>query len=72
MNPIPIIIYTVGVLIAAFFIRLVNSKQKCIGGCVPPVFCLFSLLTVVVITMFYIGYLFNEKFNAFFNYTDKE
>jgi hypothetical protein len=72
MNLIPIITYTVGVLIAAFLIRLDNSKQKCKENCIPPVFCLFSLLTVSVMTMFYIGYLLNEKFNTFFNFTDKE
>jgi hypothetical protein len=76
-----LIIYLVGVLVAAFGIRNVNSKLKFKQECIPAPLCLLSWFVVLVIygldpilnlienILFKIDF---SKINKFFKYTDKE
>jgi hypothetical protein len=64
-----LIIYLVGVLVAAFGIRNVNSKLKFKRECIPALLCLLSWFAVLVIIMLKIDF---SKIDKFFKYTDKE
>ena len=76
-----LITYLVGVLVAAFGIRKVNSKIKFKWQCIPAPLCLLSWFTVLVIygidpilnlienILFKIDF---SKIDKFFKYTDKE
>lgn len=76
-----LIIYLVGVLVAAFGIRNVNSKLKFKWECIPALLCLLSWFAVLVIyvldpilnlienILFKIDF---SKIDKFFKYTDKE
>lgn len=76
-----LIIYLVGVLVAAFGIRNVNSELKFKRECIPALLCLLSWFAVLVIygidpilnlienIMLKIDF---SKINKFFKYTDKE
>lgn len=64
-----LIIYLVGVLVAAFGIRNVNSELKFKRECIPALFCLLSWFEVLVIIMLKIDF---SKIDKFFKYTDKE
>ena len=88
MNPIltALIIYIIGVVVAAFILRYFNAKQKYKYDCGPPLLCLLSWFAVVVGILGFIFYIvelcfkhFNlssEKIENFLNcvvkYTDKE
>ena len=83
MNPYitAIIIYLVGVIVAAFGIRYVNSKEKHKYQCFPPHFCVLSWLIVLI--LFILMPTFNmcnhfldkidyDDIEKFFKYTNKE
>lgn len=83
MNPIitAILIYLVGVIVAAFGIRYVNSKEKHKYNCFPPHICLLSWLIVLVLCI--VTPIFNiceyvitkidyKDIEKFFNCTTKE
>jgi len=88
MNPYLniILIYIIGVVVAAFMLRFNNSFYKKRHECDPPPLCLLSWFAVVVVILGFIVYIvelclqhFNfslekvEKFlNCIMNYTDKE
>ena len=85
MNPytnllIILITYLVGVLVAAFGIRNVNSELKFKRECIPALFCLFSWFVLVIYGLDPILNLIKNilfkidlsKIDKFFKYTDKE
>ena len=76
-----LITYLVGVLVAAFGIRNVNSKLKFKWECIPAPLCLFSWFIVLMIYVLepiltFIGNIMLKidfsKIDKFFKYTDKE
>lgn len=83
MNPIltAILIYLVGVIVAAFVIRYINSKEKYKYQCMPPHFCVLSWLAVLIIWIlmptfnmcaYFLDKIDYDDIEKFFNYTNKE
>jgi hypothetical protein len=84
MNPIltTLFIYIIGIIGAAFVLRIHNSFQKYKHECIPPPFCLLSWLTVVIGILGFLVYLIAiclkyvnisfEDIEKFLNFTDKE
>ena len=75
MNPLltVFIIYFIGVTVAAFTMRYLNSKEQRRYNCIPPIFCFLSFVTVIICFGCVITDFFNDgKMSEFFNYTDKD
>lgn len=82
MNPIftAILIYLVGVIVAAFVIRYINSKEKYRHQCGEPPLCLLSWIIILglCIGMFvhacehFLNKIDYDNIEKFFNYTNKE